>query len=99
MNRKNKKRNNKDLLKDKDIVRWMHDVTTGSKVTGDVYFRRLGAFCKEVNKSPQELIKMKDKALNDLISDYIINKEKEGYAGSYVKSTLKAVKSWLIFES
>ncbi len=40
---------------------------------------------------------MKDKALNDLIKDYIMDKAKEGYAGSHVKSTPKAVKSWLLF--
>ncbi len=40
---------------------------------------------------------MKDKALVDIISDYVIKKEQEGKAGSYIKSTVKAVKSWLTF--
>ncbi|MCL4314368.1 MAG: site-specific integrase [Candidatus Thermoplasmatota archaeon] len=87
------------LLKDKDLRRWHHDVTTGSKVTGDVYLRRLGSFCNEVHKTPQELIKLNEKALVDLITDYVIQKEKEGKAGSYIKSTIKAVKSWLAFNT
>ena len=87
------------LLKDRDLKRWHHDVTTGSKITGDVYLRRLGAFCNDVHKTPQELIKLNDKALVDLISDYVMQKEKEGKAGSYIKNTIKAVKSWLAFNS
>lgn len=85
------------LLKDKDISRWKHSTDAGSKITGDVYLRRLGSFCIEMDKTPQQLIKMKDKALADLIDDYVILREKKGNAGSYIKSTVKAVKSWLLF--
>ena len=85
------------LLKDKDIARWKHSVDSGSKVTGDVYLRRIGSFCADMGKNPQELIKMKDIALANLIDDFIIMKEKKGNAGSYIKSTVKAVKSWLLF--
>ena len=85
------------LLKDKDIARWKHSVDSGSRITGDVYLRRLGAFCMEMGKNPQELLKLKDKALADLIDDYVISREKKGNAGSYIKSTVKAVKSWLLF--
>ena len=85
------------LLKDKDIERWKHSTDAGSKITGDVYLRRLGAFCVEMGKTPQQIIKMKDKPLADLIDDYVISREKKGNAGSYIKSTVKAVKSWLLF--
>ena len=85
------------LLKDKDIARWKHSTDAGSKITGDVYLRRLGSFCVEMGKTPQQLMKMKDKALADLIDDYVIVREKKGNAGSYIKSTVKAVKSWLLF--
>lgn len=85
------------LLKDKDIARWKHSVDSGSRITGDVYLRRLGSFCMEMGKNPQELLKLKDKALADLIDDYVISREKKGNAGSYIKSTVKAVKSWLLF--
>ena len=85
------------LLKDKDIARWKHSTDAGSRITGDVYLRRLGAFCMEMGKNPQELLKLKDKAMADLIDDYVISREKKGNAGSYIKSTVKAVKSWLLF--
>ncbi len=85
------------LLKDKDIARWKHSVDSGSEITGDVYLRRLGSFCSEVGKTPQELLKMKDKPLADIIDDYVISREKKGNAGSYIQSTVKAVKSWLLF--
>ena len=85
------------LLKDKDIARWKHSVDSGSKITGDVYLRRLGSFCVEMGKNPKELPKLKDKQLADLIDDYVISREKKGNAGSYIKSTVKGVKSWLLF--
>ena len=85
------------LLKDKDIARWKHSVDSGSKITGDVYLRRLGSFCVEMGKNPKELPKLKDRQLADLIDDYVISREKKGNAGSYIKSTLKGVKSWLLF--
>ena len=85
------------MLKDKDIARWKHGNQSGSKITGDVYLRRLGAFCTEMEKSPQQLVKMKDRALSDLIDDYIIMSEKKGNTGSYINNTVKAVKSWLLF--
>ena len=85
------------LLKDKDIARWKHSVDSGSKITGDVYLRRLGSFCMEMGKTPQELLKMKDKPLADIIDDYVISREKKGNAGSYIQSSVKAVKSWLLF--
>ena len=85
------------LLKDKDIARWKHSVDSGSRITGDVYLKRLGSFCVEMGKNPQELLKLKDKAMADLIDDYVISREKKGNAGSYIKSTVKAVKSWLSF--
>ncbi len=85
------------LLNDKDIARWKHSTDSGSRITGDVYLRRLGAFCMEMRKKPQDLLKMKDKALADLIDDYVILREKKANAGSYIKNTVKAVKSWLTF--
>ena len=85
------------MLKDKDIARWKHSTDAGSKITGDVYLRRLGSFCNYIQKTPDQLLKMKDKTLADLIDDYVISREKKGNAGSYIKSTVKAVKSWLLF--
>ena len=85
------------LLKDKDIARWKHSVESGSIITSDVYLRRLGAFCGEMGKTPQELLKLKDKELADLMDDYVIKREKIGNSGGYIGNTVKAVKSWLLF--
>lgn len=86
-----------NLKKDKEIKRWYTNVGRVSIITTDVYLRRLGAFCVDVYKTPQQLIKMKDKALAELISDYVNDKEGSGKAGSHIENTVKAVKSWLRF--
>ena len=59
------------LLKDKDVERWKHSVDSGSKITGDVYLRRLGSFCIDMGKTPQHLLKLKDMAIANIIEEYI----------------------------
>lgn len=80
-----------------EIIRWYREVKRGSQTTADVYLRRLGAFCNSMDKDPGKLIKMKDRQLADLISDYVSEMEDKGRAGGYISSTVKAVKSWLSF--
>ncbi len=86
-----------NLLRDKDIARWKSNLDRGSKITGDVYLRRLGSFCNFIKINPKDLLKLNDKKLSDIIEDYIAEKEKNGNAGSYIENTVKAVKSWLLF--
>ena len=86
-----------NLLQDKDIARWKANLDRGSKITGDVYLRRLGSFCNYIKINPKELLNLNDKKLSDIIGDYIGEKEKNGNAGSYIDNTIKAVKSWLLF--
>ncbi|MEM3192668.1 MAG: site-specific integrase [Candidatus Parvarchaeota archaeon] len=83
------------LLKDTDIKRWYNELTRSSVITADTYLRRLGSFCNSTNKSPQELVSMDEKKITDLISDEISSMERQKLAGSYIASTVKAVKSWL----
>ena len=59
------------LRANKEIARWYGDVGRGSKITADVYMRRLGAFCDNVGKDPVKLLKLKDKTLADLMTDYV----------------------------
>ncbi len=33
--------------------------------------------------------------LGNMLLDYVTSAEKKGYAGSYIRSTLKDLKSWL----
>lgn len=50
------------LLKDVDIKRWYENVARGSRVTADVYLRRLGWACKHLNLTPKELLGKSEKA-------------------------------------
>lgn len=84
------------LLKDKVLKRWYDNVARGSVITADVYLRRLGHFCNELETTPNQLIEMKEAKLYDLFLDTVSRMEKQGYSGSYIHSTLKAIKSWLL---
>jgi integrase len=85
------------LLEDNDVKRWYNNVARGSTVTADVYLRRLGSFCAESKVTPAVLATTAPTKLDNLLMDYVSAKEKEEYAGSYVESTVKAVKSWLAY--
>ena len=85
------------LLEDVDVKRWYENVARGSRVTADVYLRRLGWACKHLKLKPKELLGKSEKDLGRLLADLVSYLEREGKAGSYIKSCLKAVKSWLSF--
>lgn len=85
----------KEQLKDPDLERWYRNVARGAQVTADVYIRRLGSFCEQVGVVPKAIPEMPEPKLRDLLLDYVTAEEKKGHAGSYIRSTLKAVKSWL----
>ncbi|MEM3488929.1 MAG: site-specific integrase [Nitrososphaerota archaeon] len=83
------------LLSDPKVRRWFDNTARGSLVTAEVYLRRLGAFCELHKTTTEGLISMGKDELYNLVLDYVTLKEKEGYAGSYIHSTLKALRSWL----
>jgi len=82
------------LLEDKTVRRWYDNLARGSEITADVYLRRLGAFCEENHKDPHALGSMRVRRLEELLMDYVTKNEKK-YAGSYLQTTIKVVKSWL----
>ena len=84
-----------ELLKDPGILRWHDNVARGSRVTADVYLRRLGNFCRANGITPKGLASMHERDLRDLFMDFVSGAEKKGHAGSYTESVLKALKSWL----
>ena len=84
------------LFSDKNLKRWYDNVSRGSQVTADVYLRRLGHLCNNLKKTPQDLARMKEAQLYDLLLDIVSEMEREGRSGSYIHSQLKAVKSWLL---
>jgi hypothetical protein len=83
------------LLKDDDVRRWYENLSRGSRVTADVCLRRLGNFCELRGVTPRQLACMSDKELHNVLMDYVGWAEGRGYAGSYISSTMKALKSWL----
>jgi len=93
--RKIRKKKYASLLREVDVRRWHDNVARGSTATADVYLRRLGSFSKHFNKTPKALASLSTGNLYNLMLDYVSIMEKSGYAGGYIESTLKAVKSWL----
>jgi hypothetical protein len=83
------------LLEDADVRRWFENVARGSEVTAEVYLRRLGAFCGHFGVSPGQLVVRGEGEVYNMLLDYVSHLERRGCAGSYVKSAVKAVKSWL----
>jgi hypothetical protein len=83
------------LFKDADVKRWYDNVARGSCVTADVYLRRLGSFCLHFRRTPADLALLAENDLYNTMLDYVSFMEKSGKTGSYIKSALKAVKSWL----
>ncbi len=76
------------------MKRWYDNLARGSQATADVYLRRLGSFCEENKLTPKTVASLPRRKLEDLLMDYVSSKEKK-YAGSYIQSTVKVVKSWL----
>jgi hypothetical protein len=83
-------------LTDKDVKRWFDNVSRGSIITATVYLRRLGSFCERKGLSPKKIATMPEKEIEDLLLDMVSEFSKEGKAGSYISSNLKALKSWLV---
>ncbi len=90
----------KSLTADPDVRRWYDNVSRGSKITADVYLRRLGSVCISKGlKSPKELV---TEAANhggplwayNFVMDLVTELESKGRAGSYIHSNAKAIRSW-----
>ena len=80
-----------------DLQRWRDNVSRGSTQTSEIYYRRLKAFCQKNSLTPTSIIKLDTKGIKNLLMDNVTVLEKEGYKGSYIKSIMKAVKSWLTY--
>ncbi len=90
----------RDLFEDPNIKRWYDNVSRGSRITADVYLRRLGSICSSRGmQSPKELLALatgNDGTLwaYNFIMDLVTKLEAEGKAGSYIHSNAKALRSW-----
>lgn len=74
--------------------RWFDNVARGSQITADVYLRRLGSFCALKSLTAASLASLPVKEIEAILLDYVT--DHYGNAGSYLHSTVKAVKSWLL---
>jgi len=85
------------LLADPSVDRWHRNVARGSQITADVYLRRLGHVCETHSTTPASLVAMRAEERRDFLADLVSEMEEAGKAGSYVLSTLRALKSWLAY--
>jgi len=83
------------LFEDPDVRRWYENTARGSRITADVCLRRLGSFCESNKLTPSKFASLQEPELQNIMMDYVSAAEKKGYAGNYISSTIKAIKSWL----
>ncbi len=83
------------LFEEPDVKRWYENTARGSEITADVCLRRLGSFCESNKTTPRKFALLKERELNNILMDYVSSAEKKGYAGNYISSTMKALRSWL----
>jgi len=88
-------RHTAQLLENDDIRRWHSNTARGSLVTADVYARRLSAICKKLEITPFEIVEMNKDDRYKFLLDFVDSEEKRGMSGSYITSSMKALKSWL----
>jgi hypothetical protein len=86
-----------EILSDPDVRRWYDDLQRGSKSTGDVYLRRLSAFCDRVGKTPAQVAALDEGGAYRLLLDFVSSEEKRGATGSYVSHSVAVARSWLVF--
>ena len=72
-----------DLRSNENVMRWYRNLQQGSLITGDVYLRTLGLYCKINNKTPEQLIEdaRSGKLKNDFM-DFVHSQGRDGKAGS-----------------
>ena len=86
----------RNWLDDPDIKRWHRQ--SGKEITANIYLQRLGYLAETYGIDARELTKENKQAVKDKLTDLVAKMDDEGYAGSYIGSVMKAVKSWLAFK-
>lgn len=87
-------------MKDHDVRRWYENLCRSSKLNADLYLRRLRLFCEQRRTTPEKLVAIgtaNAKQVEDMLHDHVQQLETQGYAPSYIKGVLKAVRSWLSY--
>ena len=88
----------KALAQDPEVERWRANLARGSKVTAQVYLRRLSRACELLDSTPKKLIKDASddkKRFQNSLQDMVTQLESMGKAPGYIIGIVKVVKSWL----
>jgi len=91
---------NNYLEEDPNLKRWYNNLRRGSAYTAEIYLRRLCAFCAKLALTPEEFRMLPREVIEEKAQDYVNELEEYArpdggrYAPQYVKSNLKAIKSW-----
>jgi len=87
-----------ELLKDPDVKNWNENIKAGSIITGEVYLRTLGLYCKLNNTDPRKILEdaREGKLKKDFMA-FVRKLENEGKAGSYIVRFKKVISSWVKF--
>ncbi|MBI4014507.1 MAG: hypothetical protein HY365_00990 [Candidatus Aenigmarchaeota archaeon] len=59
------------LMENPAVMRWYQNVCRGSRITGDVYFRRLGGFTESNGITPAGILRLTPKRRADLLLDTV----------------------------
>ena len=86
-------------MADPNAEKWYRAMARRSKITADVNYRRLRAFCRQMKIEPAAIVSMaeRQKELRDLLADFVDQEVAKGRTTWYIHSTVIAVKSWLKF--
>jgi len=87
-----------ELLKDPEVKNWNENIKAGSIITGEVYLRTLGLYCKLNNTDPRKILEdAKEGKLKKDFMVFVRKLENEGKAGSYIVRFKKVISSWVKF--
>ncbi len=89
----------KPRLTDPGTENWYRSMSRRSRITADVNYRRLRAFCVQMKVTPARIVQQarRQVAVRDLLSRFVDQEVQKGRAAWYIHSSLIAVKSWLAF--
>jgi len=97
MNKK-KRISYQELLKDPEVKNWNENIKAGSIITGEVYLRTLGLYCKLNSTDPRKILEdAKEGKLKKDFMVFVRKLENEGKAGSYIVRFKKVISSWVKF--
>jgi hypothetical protein len=86
-------------LADPDAEKWYRAMARRSRITADVNYRRLRAFCEQMRVDPAGILRRarRQTEIRDLLDRFVEQETEKKRAAWYIHSSVIAVKSWLRF--